>query len=1052
MLGDGIRRDIATISDEERTLFINAIKSLDDPTSSFVYGNNAGNEAADASGNITYWDMQEQIHKDGHAHGVDVHFGPAFIPWHRSLINHFEKLLREVDPRLSLHYWDWTTDPRTTIGDRVDLFTTSFMGSATGNAGSPLQDFESTEITGDPAEGIPGDGVHDHIWRDVAATAANPDGTPALDPDTTILMHGDFTSFAASLKAAHDDTAHSYIGGTLTNPHFSFHDPFVFLLHSNLDRIWAMWQRAPGHQERLDPAHAYGTIATDLGLPGNYFDELAQPWAGVDLTGTLQTGLNPWKGDPSKREPVPYNDPSIVIPASYDTAPHSSYVVFNQDTFSTSQVAVQQTFPAAFLLNYEGFEPKELGVTGSPAPTAPPNAPSFSFKTGGAALQTISAINPVMRLEDPLGAIDVPQRITVQYDLHFTGAGEFPSTSGGEVIVEMTAALNYQMDTGTGGTVIDLTEAAKAPLTLVNQPNPYMLKVDPTVTPPNPYWLSMDTRVFRVKTGGTIGAGPGAPTQGDVNAAHPHAANDFIQAVVANFNSLPNDVSHPFLTQLTADETGSTLYLPGQEGGVNVYNYAVAKVRYLAPAGVPATGVSLFFRVFSTMVSGLDYDAVAASTGNYRRSGNAAGAVPLLGVESSEVASIPFFAAPRVNTVAGTAGAASMTTQVDDASTNTHTLVGAGTIEQVAYFGCWLDINQTDLRFPRNPLADPGGVDGPYVGSAPGNPLLSIQQLMNGFHQCLVAEIFFWPPGTASDPIAPHATPSSSDRLAQRNLALVPSSNPGWPDAHLVQHTFLVKASPVTPEAPLALAPASRTKRGRQRGAEQSVIRHRAGPDELMIDWQNVPRASYVQIFLPEVLADDILGLNALRQHPSVLTKIDEHTLAVEVADVTFIPLPPARNPNMAGLLSLTLPPTVRTGQVFRVAAQQVSGTRNRVLGGFQLTIPVRTDPEILPAELDKLAVLRHIQLAIPPTNRWHEVFKRYVAGVVGRVRGLGGDPTGIEPSPYGAGRPAAPCEPERGKPCEPCAQDLWRLNIPWDDCEVDGEIELKLRFRKRCE
>jgi hypothetical protein len=122
-------------------------------------------------------------------------------------------------------------------------------------------------------------------------------------------------------------------------------------------------------------------------------------------------------------------------------------------------------------------------------------------------------------------------------------------------------------------------------------------------------------------------------------------------------------------------------------------------------------------------------------------------------------------------------------------------------------------------------------------------------------------------------------------------------------------------------------------RRGRQ-AAEQSVIRHHGGPDELMIDWQNVPRDSEVQIFLSEVLADDILGLNAMRQHPSVLTKVDEHTLAVEVADVTFIPLPSARHQNLAGLLSLTLPPTVRTGQVFRVGAQQVSGTGNRVLGG----------------------------------------------------------------------------------------------------------------------
>jgi hypothetical protein len=88
MLGDGIRRDISTISDEERTLFVNAIRKLDDPTSVFVYPNNPGNEAADAGGNITYWDMQEQIHKDAHFHGVNVHSGPAFTPWHRDMVNH----------------------------------------------------------------------------------------------------------------------------------------------------------------------------------------------------------------------------------------------------------------------------------------------------------------------------------------------------------------------------------------------------------------------------------------------------------------------------------------------------------------------------------------------------------------------------------------------------------------------------------------------------------------------------------------------------------------------------------------------------------------------------------------------------------------------------------------------------------------------------------------------------------------------------------------------------------------------------------------------------
>src|SRR5262249_36214922 len=146
-------------------------------------------------------------------------------------------------------------------------------------------------------------------------------------------------------------------------------------------------------------------------------------------------------------------------------------------------------------------------------------------------------------------------------------------------------------------------------------------------------------------------------------------------------------------------------------GGQRIFNYAVAKVRYVATAGVPATNVQVFFRAFSTMVSALDYDHTSGASGNYRRAGTAANSIPLLGIQNGEIASIPFFAAPRVDT-----SAASMSTQTD--ASNVRTLTGGGATEQVAYFGCWLDINLAPgdphaLQFPTNP---PGGaLDGPYA-------------------------------------------------------------------------------------------------------------------------------------------------------------------------------------------------------------------------------------------------------------------------------------------------------------------------------------------------
>ena len=137
-LGDGIRRNIVTVSTEERNLFVAAIRQLDSGT--FVYPNNVGHDGA----------------------------------------------------------------------------------------GVPFQDFESTE-----------GGGHNFIWRNVAATAAKPDGRPDVTSNASILAATNFTNFHNLAKNTHDATAHSYIGGTIVQPHFSFHDPMVFLLHSNLNQSFS---------------------------------------------------------------------------------------------------------------------------------------------------------------------------------------------------------------------------------------------------------------------------------------------------------------------------------------------------------------------------------------------------------------------------------------------------------------------------------------------------------------------------------------------------------------------------------------------------------------------------------------------------------------------------------------------------------------------------------------------------------------------------------------------------------------------------------------------
>src|SRR5260370_32076308 len=222
-----------------------------------------------------------------------------------------------------------------------------------------------------------------------------------------------------------------------------------------------------------------------------------------------------------------------------------------------------------------------------------------------------------------------------------------------------------------------------------------------------------------------------------------------------------------------------------------------------------------------------------------------------------------------------------MTAQTEDHINTQISFQGTG--DEVVYCGVWLDINDiNNQRFPINPAADPGGVDGPYQ-----NPLLTIQQLVTGLHYCLVTEIFFWPPGTVTDPIPVSATPASSDRLAQRNLSFDSSGNPGWPSTHTVQHTMMVKPSGLPVDA------------GRAAAIREGVT----GPDELIIEWGNVPRGTEATLFFPEIDADEILALSLLRQHPITLDKVDVNTISAKVADVSFIPLPARPPGNLAALL-----------------------------------------------------------------------------------------------------------------------------------------------------
>jgi hypothetical protein len=223
-----------------------------------------------------------------------------------------------------------------------------------------------------------------------------------------------------------------------------------------------------------------------------------------------------------------------------------------------------------------------------------------------------------------------------------------------------------------------------------------------------------------------------------------------------------------------------------------------------------------------------------------------------------------------------------------------------------------------------------------------------------------------------------------------------------------------------------------------------------AKPDELMIDWTNLPVSTKASIYLPSVRANEIIATADGMYGFRFFTLIDAHTLGCKAQGVTFMPIPRGEG-NLGGLIDVELPNTVRKGDKFTVAVSQITtaqgipsdrktlGTEaaftrrkrftpinwRKVAGTFQLAATIKTKAETLPNAERNLSLLSWIFAAIPLTDRWHPVFVRYLGALADQVSVLGGDPTTIPPSATGTW-PGGPGDQGKPRRCHLPASDPW--------------------------
>jgi len=368
-----------------------------------------------------------------------------------------------------------------------------------------------------------------------------------------------------------------------------------------------------------------------------------------------------------------------------------------------------------------------------------------------AGLRVERASGPVK--EDPTLSDNVPQRYTYFYDVVFDATnGAFTGLGIG---TSQRARLRFTASDRAGNST-----TSQALVTLFRDANPYMIDGDPA-------WLSQDTRVFRIYEGETLF---GITLTAD-------QPNNFIHDLLVRLNdgTVAASVrdgwfaSLPTFAGQDALEFSTTIRTPATGAVRKIYNFTLARVRVQGTSG--AGSVRAFFRLFTYSGSNLTFDE---SIG-YRVHTAGPRKVPLLGFATTgEVISIPFFAVPRV------ASTADMRGQPED-TPNVRNFPSGLTAEQIQYFGAYLDINQDPAALPARRVSDPARVDGTFLTSE----VQPIRTIIRDAHQCMVVELRY-----DGDLTSTGATPFSSDNLAQRNLTILRSDNPGSPITRTVEHSF----------------------------------------------------------------------------------------------------------------------------------------------------------------------------------------------------------------------------------------------------------------------
>jgi tyrosinase len=249
-----IRKNAVKLSDAERDRFLLALGKLND----------AGHGPFKS-----FRDTHVALSLD-EAHGY-----PAFPAWHRAYLLDLERELQAIDSSVALPYWRFD-EPAPA------LFAAAFLGMPPADPaqGDVIQfppghalEFWKTDVS-DPIERRP-------RYNIVNAPPQSLQGRAwVISQKATMALGKQYAAFRGLENAPHG-FAHVSFDGPINTVPTAAKDPLFFLLHANVDRLWAFWQWLNKRTDTSDAAtYSLSGRTRPPGDIGHNLGDTMWPWNG----------------------------------------------------------------------------------------------------------------------------------------------------------------------------------------------------------------------------------------------------------------------------------------------------------------------------------------------------------------------------------------------------------------------------------------------------------------------------------------------------------------------------------------------------------------------------------------------------------------------------------------------------------------------------------------------------------------------------------------------------------------------------------------------------